>query len=52
MLKICRREIPCDSVMRAIVIKRYGDPDVLSIEERPDPKPQPGHVLMRSRLSA
>ena len=32
--------------MRAIVIKKYGDPDVLSIEERPDPKPQPGHVLI------
>jgi len=32
--------------MRAIVIKKYGDPDVLSIEERPDPKPQSGHVLI------
>jgi NADPH:quinone reductase len=32
--------------MRAIVIKKYGDPDVLSIEERPDPKPKPGHVLI------
>src|SRR5271156_4193993 len=32
--------------MRAIVIKQYGDPDVLSIEERPDPKPQAGHVLI------
>src|SRR5271154_3813114 len=32
--------------MRAIVIKQYGDPDVLSIEERPAPKPQPGHVLI------
>jgi NADPH:quinone reductase len=32
--------------MRAIVIKQYGDPDVLSIEERPAPKSQPGHVLI------
>jgi NADPH:quinone reductase-like Zn-dependent oxidoreductase len=32
--------------MRAIVIKRFGDPDVLAIEERPDPKPQPGQVLI------
>jgi NADPH:quinone reductase len=32
--------------MRAIVIKEYGGPDVLSIEERPDPKPQAGQVLI------
>jgi NADPH:quinone reductase-like Zn-dependent oxidoreductase len=32
--------------MRAIVFKKFGDPDVLSIEERPDPKPQGGHVLI------
>jgi NADPH:quinone reductase-like Zn-dependent oxidoreductase len=32
--------------MHAIVIKKYGDPDVLSIEERPDPKPQGGQVLI------
>jgi NADPH2:quinone reductase len=32
--------------MRAIVIKQYGGPDVLSIEERPDPRPKPGHVLI------
>jgi NADPH2:quinone reductase len=32
--------------MRAIVIKQYGGPDVLSIEERPDPNPRPGHVLI------
>src|SRR5579872_4146429 len=32
--------------MRAIVIKQFGDADVLSIEERPDPKPQSGHVLI------
>ena len=32
--------------MRAIVIKQYGGPEVLAIEERPDPQPQPGHVLI------
>jgi NADPH:quinone reductase-like Zn-dependent oxidoreductase len=32
--------------MRAIVIKKFGGPDVLSIEERPSPKPQAGHVLV------
>lgn len=32
--------------MRAIVIKEFGGPDVLAIEERPDPVPRPGHVLI------
>jgi NADPH:quinone reductase-like Zn-dependent oxidoreductase len=32
--------------MRAIVIKHPGGPDVLSIEERPDPQPQAGRVLI------
>lgn len=32
--------------MRAIVIKEYGGPDVLAIEERPAPKAEPGHVLI------
>lgn len=32
--------------MRAIVIKRPGGPDVLSIEERPDPPTQLGRVLI------
>ncbi|WP_407178905.1 zinc-binding dehydrogenase [Bradyrhizobium sp. STM 3562] len=32
--------------MRAIVIKEYGGPDVLAIEQRPDPEPKPGHVLI------
>jgi len=32
--------------MRAIVIKQYGGPEVLAIEERPDPKPQAGHVVI------
>lgn len=32
--------------MRAIVRKRYGGPEVLAIEERPDPKPTAGHVTI------
>ncbi len=32
--------------MRAIVIKRPGGPEVLAIEERPDPQPEPGHVVI------
>jgi NADPH:quinone reductase len=32
--------------MRAIVIKQYGGPDVLALEERPDPVPTAGHVLI------
>jgi NADPH:quinone reductase-like Zn-dependent oxidoreductase len=32
--------------MRAIVIKRYGGPEVLAIEERPDPEPAPGQVVI------
>ena len=32
--------------MRAIVIKQYGGPEVLAIEERPDPTPAPGRVVI------
>src|ERR1700722_9077643 len=32
--------------MRAIVIKQYGEPEVLAVEERPDPEPKPGHVVI------
>jgi NADPH:quinone reductase len=32
--------------MRAIVIKQYGGPEVLAIEERPEPKPEPGQVVI------
>ena len=32
--------------MRAIVIKRYGGPEVLQIEQRPDPEPQPGRIVI------
>src|ERR1700738_5407871 len=32
--------------MRAIVIKQYGGPEVLALEERPAPEPTPGHVII------
>ncbi len=35
--------------MKAIVIKAYGGPEQLSIEEIPDPQPQAGEVLIRVR---
>jgi NADPH2:quinone reductase len=33
--------------MRAIVIKQYGGPEVLAIEQRPVPQPKPGQVLIQ-----
>ena len=35
--------------MKAVVIKAYGDPEQLVMEEIPDPKPQAGEVLIRVR---
>src|SRR5471032_2912805 len=32
--------------MRAMVITRYGGPEVLALEERPAPVPKPGHVII------
>jgi NADPH:quinone reductase len=32
--------------MRAIVIKQYGGPEVLALEERPAPESKPGHVVI------
>ena len=32
--------------MQAIVIKQYGGPEVLAVEERPNPMAQPGEVLI------
>jgi NADPH2:quinone reductase len=32
--------------MRAIIIKQYGGPEVLAIEERPEPEAKPGHVVI------
>jgi synaptic vesicle membrane protein VAT-1 len=33
--------------MRALVVPRYGPPNVLGMQQVPDPKPQPGEVLIR-----
>src|SRR4029078_6312207 len=38
-------------VMRVIVQDRYGEPEVLHLEERPRPAPAPGEVLIRVRAS-
>src|SRR5215468_4469314 len=32
--------------MRAIVIKHYGEPEQLTVEERPTPEPREGHVVI------
>jgi len=33
--------------MRAIVVRRYGPPDVLEVQQLPDPQPKSGEVLIR-----
>jgi NADPH:quinone reductase len=33
--------------MRAVVLREYGGPDVLSVEEVPDPTPVPGEVVVQ-----
>ena len=33
--------------MKAVVVHQYGDPEVLKLEEYPDPVPGPGEVLLR-----
>src|SRR6185437_2752036 len=38
--------------MRAAVITRPGGPEVLAIEQRPDPEPGPAELLVRVRASA
>jgi NADPH:quinone reductase-like Zn-dependent oxidoreductase len=37
--------------MRALVITRHGGPEVLRIEERPDPQPGPGEVRVRVKAA-
>ncbi len=33
--------------MRAVVLRAFGEPEVLQIEELPIPEPGPGEVLIR-----
>ena len=33
--------------MKAIVVREFGPPDVMKLEEVPDPKPGPGQLLVR-----
>jgi NADPH:quinone reductase-like Zn-dependent oxidoreductase len=37
--------------MRALVITEHGPPEVLRVQERPDPEPGPGEVLVRVRAA-
>ena len=35
--------------MRAMVVRRYGPPEVLEIKQVPEPQTKPGEVLIRVR---
>ena len=38
--------------MKAVVLRALGEPDVLQLEEAPDPRPGPGEALVRLRAAA
>ena len=33
--------------MRAMVVRRYGPPEALELQQSPEPRPKPGEVLIR-----
>lgn len=35
--------------MRAVVVRRYGPPEVFELQQLPDPQPKPGEVLIRAK---
>src|SRR6266542_2078460 len=37
--------------MRAILVREFGGPDVLRLEDVPDPKPGPSEVVVRIRAA-
>ena len=38
--------------MKAVVLRELGDPDVLQLQDVPDPQPGPGEVVVRLRTAA
>jgi NADPH:quinone reductase-like Zn-dependent oxidoreductase len=38
--------------MKAIAIRAHGGPEVVNLEELPDPQPQPGEVVVRVKAAA